>query len=67
MKTKTKRMLDNWADWFVIIGAVTWGTVAWFDFNLVAMLGEWTVDMVSTVAYSLVGVSGIWKLINKFK
>lgn len=43
----------------VIIGALNWGLIALFDFNLVAWLfGEMT--MLSRIVYGLVGLAGLW-------
>ena len=42
----------------VITGAVVWGLVGFFNFNLVAaMFGDATI--LSRIIYSLVGISGI--------
>lgn len=43
----------------VVVGALNWGLVGFFEYNLVeALLGAWT--MVMRVVYGLVGVSGLW-------
>ncbi len=45
----------------VIIGAIVWGLVGIFDFNLVAMIfGSGAEAVVSRIIYSLVGISGLW-------
>lgn len=45
----------------VIVGAVNWGLVGAFDFNLVsALFGEGSA--VSRGVYILVGLSGLWQL-----
>lgn len=50
----------------VVIGALNWGLVGIFGFNLVAQaLGDMTVA--SRVVYGLVGVAGLMKLISFFK
>lgn len=47
----------------VIIGAINWGLVGLFDFDLVeAIFGEMTI--VSRIVYSLVGLSGIYFLFD---
>lgn len=49
----------------VIIGAINWGLVGAFEWNLVeAIFG---MGMVTKVIYILVGLSGLWKLIACFK
>lgn len=45
------------------IGAINWGLVGLFGFNLVnAILGSW--PMVETLVYILVGVSGVYILVT---
>jgi len=45
----------------VIIGAVNWGLIGFFDFDLVrAIFGEMT--FVSRVIYAIVGVAGLYAL-----
>lgn len=45
----------------VIIGALIWGMVGIFDFNLISFLfGAGNQAVVSRIIYSLVGVSAIW-------
>lgn len=44
-----------------IVGALNWGLIGLFSFNLVAAL--FGVDsMLSRIVYALVGVSGLWML-----
>lgn len=45
----------------VLIGAINWGLIGFFDFNLVnAILGSWPV--VERVVYAVVGLSAIFAL-----
>jgi uncharacterized membrane protein YuzA (DUF378 family) len=45
----------------VIIGAINWGLIGLFDFNLVAfLLGRMTALM--RIIYALVGISGLWAI-----
>ena len=44
-----------------IIGAVNWGLVGIFNFNLVdAIFG--TMSVISRIIYILVGISGLWAI-----
>ena len=43
---------------FTIIGAINWGLVGFFDFNLVASLFK-DASVISRIIYSIVGVCGI--------
>ena len=48
----------------VVIGAINWGLVGFFDYNLVsAIFGDGTL---TKVIYALVGVSGLYMLIGAF-
>ncbi len=46
---------------FVIIGAINWGLIGFFGFDLVKMIfGDMT--FVSRVVYSVVGIAGLYAL-----
>jgi uncharacterized protein len=50
----------------VIIGALNWGMIGLFNLNVVAeILGSATT--ITRVIYSLVGLSGVWMLLSKYK
>jgi uncharacterized membrane protein YuzA (DUF378 family) len=53
-------MLDKIALVLVIIGAINWGLVGLFQFDLVAFLFGGTDAMLSRVVYTLVALSGLW-------
>lgn len=45
----------------LIVGALNWGLIALFSFDLVAWLfGEMT--MLSRIVYGLVGIAGLWAI-----
>ena len=47
-----------------IVGAVVWGLVGIFDFNVVAAIfGAGAEAVVSRIIYTLVGVSGLWLIL----
>ena len=53
------KILDKVALILIIIGALNWGLIGLFKFDLVAALfGEMSV--LSRIVYSLVGISGLW-------
>jgi uncharacterized membrane protein YuzA (DUF378 family) len=55
------RFLDTLALLLVIIGAVNWGLIGFFNFNLVAALfGDMTAF--SRIIYALVGIAGLYSL-----
>ena len=55
------KIVDIIALVLVIIGAVNWGLIGLFGFNLVeAIFGAMT--MISRIVYILVGISGLWSI-----
>lgn len=53
-------MIDRIALILVIIGALNWGAVGLFGFDLVAFLCGGQMAALSRVIYSLVGIAGLW-------
>ena len=53
------KIIDKIALALIIIGAINWGLIGLFNFNLVSLLfGDMTI--LSRIVYSLVGLSGLW-------
>ena len=53
------KIIDKIALLLIIIGAINWGLIGIFNFNLVATIfGDMSV--ISRVVYALVGISGLW-------
>ena len=52
--------IDKIALILAIIGALNWGGVGLFGFDLVAFLCGGQVGIVSRIIYTLVGLAGIW-------
>lgn len=53
------KIIDKIALVLIIIGALNWGLIGIFNFDLVAAIfGDMSV--LSRIVYSLVGISGIW-------
>ena len=53
------KIIDKIALLLVIIGAINWGLIGIFNFNLVTTLfGDMTI--ISRIVYTLVGISGLW-------
>ena len=60
----------NVVDWvagiLVLVGALNWGFVGFFDINFVSMIfGDMT--MLTRAVYGLVGVAGLWMVYGAFK
>lgn len=55
------KIIDKTALALIIIGAINWGLIGLFSFDLVATLfGD--MSILSRIVYSLVGISGLWGL-----
>lgn len=55
------KVIDTIALVLVIIGAINWGLIGFFNFNLVdTLFGEMSV--ISRIIYGLVGISGLWAI-----
>ena len=50
----------------VLIGALNWGLVGIFNFNLVAFIFDNISPIVSRIIYSLVGIAGIISITTLF-
>lgn len=59
-----KRRLAVWLDIImralIVVGALNWGLVGAFDFNLVEWLNDRTFDHLDTAVYCLVGISALF-------
>lgn len=52
--------------WLVIVGALNWGLIGLFGFNLVNVIfGSW--PMVETLVYVLVGVAAVYRAFAHFQ
>ncbi|MBP3656441.1 MAG: DUF378 domain-containing protein [Clostridia bacterium] len=46
----------------VIIGAINWGLVGLFQFDLIAFLFGGQASLISRVLYTVVGAAGLWSI-----
>ena len=53
------KIVDKIALVLVIVGALNWGLVALFNFDLVAAIFG-NMSIISRIVYGLVGISGLW-------
>ena len=53
-------MLDRIALILSIIGALNWGSIGLFQFDLVAWLFGGQDNIVSRIVFALVGLAGLW-------
>ena len=53
------KVIDTIALILIIIGAINWGLIGIFNFNLVDTLFG-TMSVLSRIIYTLIGISGLW-------
>lgn len=53
------KIVDKIALVLIIIGAINWGLIGLFNFNLVDSIFG-TMSIISRIIYALVGISGLW-------
>ncbi|MBR6414332.1 MAG: DUF378 domain-containing protein [Oscillospiraceae bacterium] len=53
-------MMDTAALVITIIGALNWGLVSLFQFDLVAWIGGGQGSLISRIIYGVVALAGIW-------
>lgn len=53
------KVLDSIALALVVIGAINWGLIGFFEFNLVSSL-FCSMSILSRIIYALVGLSGLY-------
>ena len=66
-KRRQEAMLDKIALLLVIIGAVNWGLIGVFQFDLVAYIFGGQGALISRIIYTLVGAAGLWSISLLFR
>ena len=59
--------MDTFALLLTIIGALNWGLVSLFQFDLVAWIGGGQGALLSRIIYGLVGLAGLWCITLLFR
>ena len=60
-------IIDRIALFLVIIGAVNWGSIGLFGFDIVAWIFGGQGEIVSRIIYTLVAISGLWLISLSFR
>jgi len=60
-------IVDRIALALVVIGAIVWGGVGIFGFNVVAWLFGGDTSAISRIIYTLVGLAGVWSVSLLFR
>lgn len=59
--------MDTLALILMVVGAVNWGLIGLFQFDLVASLFGGQAGVVSRIIYGIVGLAGIWGITMLFR
>ncbi len=60
-------MLDNISLVLVIIGAINWGSIGFFGFDLVGALFGGQGSFLARTIFAIVGIAGLWAIGMLFK
>ena len=60
-------VIDKIALALSIVGALNWGSIGLFGFDLVAFLFGGQMGTISRVVYTLVGLAGVWCITMLFR
>lgn len=55
-------MLDRLSLLLIIVGAINWGLVGLFQFDLVAFLFGGQASMIARILYTVIGAAGVWSI-----
>lgn len=59
--------MDNVALILVIIGAINWGSIGLFGFDIVGSMFGGQAGIISRIIFSIVGIAGLWSIGMLFK
>ncbi len=54
------RIFDRIALVLTVIGALNWGSIGLFNFDIVAWICGGPMSVISRIIYTIVGLAGIW-------
>ena len=66
-KTGDEYMIDKISLILVIIGALNWGSIGLFQFDIVAWIFGGQAAIISRIVYTLVALAGIWCISMLFR
>ena len=61
------KMLDRLSLILVILGAINWGSVGLFQFDIVASIFGGSAAIISRIIYILIALGGIWSISLLFR
>ena len=60
-------MLDKISLILVIVGALNWGSIGLFQFDIVSWIGGGQGALISRIIYTLVSLAGVWCISMLFR
>jgi uncharacterized membrane protein YuzA (DUF378 family) len=60
-----KKRIEILTLFFIVIGALNWGLIGLFNFNLVALIAKYTLSWIENLVYVLVGISSLVHIISR--
>ncbi len=60
-------MLDNISLVLVIIGAINWGSIGFFGYDIVGSLFGGQGSVIARIIFAIVGIAGLWAIGMLFK
>ena len=61
------QMLDNISLVLVIIGAINWGSIGFFGYDIVGSLFGGQGSVIARIIFAIVGIAGLWAIGMLFK
>ncbi len=62
IRRKSMKLIDNIALILVIVGALNWGSIGLFGFDIVGALFGGQGSILSRIIFTLVGIAGLWSI-----
>ena len=62
-----KKVIDKIALTLVILGALNWGSIGIFGFDIVGWIFAGQMSTVSRIIYTIVGLAGVWTISLLFR
>ncbi len=59
--------MDTLAMILIVVGALNWGLIGFFQFDVIAAIFGGAASVVSRILYGLVGLAGLWGLTMLFR
>ena len=59
--------MDNLALILTIIGAINWGSIGFFGFDIVGTIFGGQGSLIARIIFALVGIAGLWAITILFK